>query len=376
MLLFCIAIFFAILLMLHSYATVTVEFGTSGQEAIMDKPISLSIPYLDGWRGLAILLVLYAHFFLSAGGELGVALFFVLSGFLVSGLLFERETALGTFFWRRATRILPTFWLYLAVMAWYTASCQPVPYSVPLHEMLATLAFLRTYLPVGQSIWSAQWPIGHLWSLNVEEHAYLVLGAVALLLRVTGARRLARLALLGCIAAMCVTIVWYARRTPGGGSPWMLRSECAALGLIASAWIRTVRPVAPAACLRAGHGAIAPLALGAALLCYLPQAPYLAAPGLAPLLLAVAVNYLDSAPALLLRFLSIRPLRWFGACSFSLYLWQQPFYKAMALDGMPRGAALALALAAGIASFYCIEKPVRRYLNEGWRVKPRIPTHI
>lgn len=332
----------------------------------MDTPLSKTIPYLDGWRGVAILLVLYAHFFLRAGGELGVAMFFVLSGFLVSGLLFERETTLSTFFWRRATRILPTFWLYLAVMAGYTAALQPVPYAVPLQEMAATLLFLRTYLPSGQSIWSPQWPIGHLWSLNVEEHAYLILGAIALLLRATGARRLGRLAMLACIVAMCVTIVYYARRPPAGASPWMLRSECAALGLVASAWIRTMRPIASAALVRQGHWTIAPLALGAGLLCYAPHAPYLAAPALAPLLLAVSVNYLDSAPALLLRFLSLRALRWFGLCSFSLYMWQQPFYKAMALYGLPRTAALALALAAGAAMFYVFEDPVRTRLNRAW----------
>ena len=332
------------------------------------QPNSPTIPYLDGWRGAAILLVLYAHFSLNAGGELGVTMFFVLSGYLVSGLLFEKHTGLGTFFWRRATRILPTFWLYLAVMAWYTAALQPVPYVVPFQELAATLLFLRTYLPSDQSIWSAQWPIGHLWSLNVEEHAYLVLGAIALLLRATGARRLVRLVMLGCIAAMCVTIFWYARRPPAGASPWVLRSECAALGLIAAAWLRTVRPTAHLALMRDGHGAVAPLALAAGLLCFAPRAPYLAAPGLAPLLLAVAVNYLDSAPAPLLRVLSWRPLRWFGLCSFSLYMWQQPFYKAMALYGLPPVAALVLALLTGAGMFYLFEQPVRRYLNRVWRV--------
>lgn len=342
----------------------------------MHKQSTTPIPYLDGWRGLAILLVLYAHFFLSAGGELGVAMFFVLSGFLVSGLLFARETPLGTFFWRRATRILPTFWLYLAVMAWYAAAWQPVPYAVPAGEMLATLTFLRTYLPSGLSIWSAQWPIGHLWSLNVEEHAYLVLGAIALVLRATGARRAMRLVMLACIAAMCVTIVLYTRRPPAGASPWVLRSECAALGLIASAWIRTMRPAARLTMVRDGHWAIMPLALGAGLLCYAPRAPYLAAPGLAPLLLAVAVNYLDCAPVVLLRVLSFKPLRWFGLCSFSLYMWQQPFYKAMALYGLSRVTALALALVVGAVMFYVFEQPVRQYLNRIWAGRRHAPLEL
>lgn len=332
----------------------------------MNTQSAATIPYLDGWRGLAILLVLYAHFSLAAGGELGVALFFVLSGYLVSGLLFQREVSLTTFFWRRATRILPTFWLYLAVVSCYAALWQPVPYTVPLTEMVATLAFLRTYLPPGASIWSTQWPIGHLWSLNVEEHAYLLLGLVALAARTAGSLRLMRLALLACIGVMCVTVVVYSRMPPMGASPWMLRTECAALGLIASAWLRSSRPLFRHAGMRAGHWTIAPLALGAGLLCYAPHAPYLAAPGLAPLLLAVAINYLDCAPALLLRLLSLKPLRWFGLCSFSLYMWQQPFYKAMSLHGLAPLTALALALGAGIGAHYLFEHPVRQYLNGAW----------
>jgi peptidoglycan/LPS O-acetylase OafA/YrhL len=334
----------------------------------MQSTSVLSIPYLDGWRGMAILLVLVSHFLLGAGGELGVALFFVLSGYLVSGMLFQRETAIGTFFWRRATRILPTFWLYLALVAAYTA-LQPAPYIVPFQEMLATLAFLRTYLPAGESIWSAHWPIGHIWSLNVEEHAYLVLALIAVLARASSMKWLVRAALIGCVAASCVAILYYARTPPGGTSPWVLRSECAALGMLASAWIRISRPLSRFTLVRDGHWLMAPLALAAGLLCYVPGAPYLAAPGLAPLLLALAVNYLDCAPGLGLRVLSLPFLRWCGMCSFSLYMWQQPFYKAIALHGLSRAAALAQARAVGTGAFYCFEHPLRRYLNRVWQAR-------
>ena len=339
----------------------------------MDRQSAKSIPYLDGWRGVAILLVLYSHFFVGAGGDLGVTLFFVLSGFLVSDLLFQRQSGIATFFWRRATRILPTFWLYLAVMGWYTATLQPVPYAVPADEMAATLTFLRTYLPSDRSIWSDQWPIGHLWSLNVEEHAYLALGLVAVVLRATGARLLLRAVMLASVGVMCLVIAHYSRTPPAGASPWILRTECAALGLMASAWIHASRPLATRPLLRNGHWAITPVALGAGLLCYLPGAPYLAAPGLAPLLLAVAVNYLDSAPALFLRALCFTPLRWFGLCSYSLYMWQQPFYKLLAVHDLPRGAALVLALAVGTGAYYLFENPVRRYLNQAWWLRRRHP---
>jgi len=328
-----------------------------------------TIPYLDGWRGVAILLVLYSHFVVGAGGDLGVALFFVLSGFLVSDLLFQRQTGIGTFFWRRATRILPTFWLYVGIMAACTAWFLPVRYSVPLDEMAATLSFLRTYFPEGQSIWSSDWPIGHLWSLNVEEHAYLVMGLVALLGRILHRPRVMSLAMLGCIGAMCLTIFLYSRTPPDGASPWQLRSECAALGLFASAWMRTSRFNSTHAWIRDGHWAVAPLSLFGGLLCYAPGAPYLAAPGLAPLLLAISINYLDCAPAAMLRFLSLPVLRWLGLCSFSLYMWQQPFYKAMAAYKLPPGVALALVLVVGFGMFHVCENPTRRFLNRMWQLR-------
>lgn len=337
----------------------------------MNTQSAATIPYLDGWRGLAILLVLYAHFSLSAGGELGVALFFVLSGYLVSGLLFQREVSLATFFWRRATRILPTFWLYLAVVGCYAALWQPVPYVLSWKDIVATLTFLRTYFPEGMSIWSAHRPIGHLWSLNVEEHAYLLLALAAVLLRVTLSRKLMLAFLLACMVAMSMTIFIYSRIPPAGASPWVLRSECAALGLIAAAWIRQYRAGTAFEFVRAGHSVVAPLALGAAVLSYAPWAPYLAAPELAPVFLAISINYLDCAPSLFLRWLSFPILRRFGLCSFSLYIWQQPFYKAMSDHTLAPLLAIAIALLIGFGAFYGFEHPVRRYLNDLWDKKNR-----
>ena len=66
-----------------------------------------NLPYLDGWRGLAIVLVLQSHFGLGGGGRLGVALFFALSGYLMGGLLFVRKPPLRQFWRRRVARIVP-----------------------------------------------------------------------------------------------------------------------------------------------------------------------------------------------------------------------------------------------------------------------------
>jgi peptidoglycan/LPS O-acetylase OafA/YrhL len=116
--------------------------------------------------------VLQSHFGLGGGGRLGVALFFALSGYLMGELLFVKNVALPGFFKRRFSRVVPTFWLYVAVAfalaTWFGAE----RYQVPGDELVSTLLFARTYLPASVSIWAEQWPIGHFWSLNVEEHSY------------------------------------------------------------------------------------------------------------------------------------------------------------------------------------------------------------
>ena len=72
---------------------------------------------LDGWRGLSLLLVFIGHFTAYyEAAALGVELFFVLSGRLMADILILRREPIGTFFWRRASRILPVPWPYIAVV--------------------------------------------------------------------------------------------------------------------------------------------------------------------------------------------------------------------------------------------------------------------
>ena len=141
------------------------------------------LPRLDQLRALAVLLVLGRHLeglvqvpwapvdaVLGAWkrvGWLGVDLFFVLSGFLVTGVLFAEQRQRGSFsparfYFRRALKILPPFWLLLGatVAARLLRGHQP-----PGRELLGELVFLQNYV-------GALWP--HTWSLAVEEHFYLV----------------------------------------------------------------------------------------------------------------------------------------------------------------------------------------------------------
>lgn len=361
----------------------------------MNTPFSKNIPYLDGWRGLAIVFVLFSHFGDPDNqweGKMGVLLFFVLSGFLMTQLLFIKKVALKDFFVRRLSRIVPTFWLYTLSMVVYAATFQPSVYHVQFPEVASTLTFLRTYLPYDKSIWLEQWPIGHLWSLNVEEHFYLFLAVGALLCRQVRKESSVVLFLLASTATALALNLYYATNPPGGASPWQLRSECAALGLIAASaltitreqsstsWIKNVPPWLPVLTFLVAIACFINPTLNRVLVDHshgigrvcsfcLSWYSVFTQSGLdtvAPLCLAFSLVYLDQVPQILRMLLSSYVLRWFGTCSFSLYLWQHPFYLA-------RGAnpflAAGLAIGVGALSFYIFENPLRLSLNRAWNVR-------
>jgi hypothetical protein len=142
------------------------------------------IPSLDGLRAIAVAFVMAAHAttrgtpFLTAHMRLyvgllasaGVRIFFVLSGFFITSILLRElqshgKLSLGTFYWRRALRIFPAFYLFLglvnieAVRVWFHMIHSP--------HVLAAAAYVSNYVPT-------DWSLGHTWSLSVEEQFYLI----------------------------------------------------------------------------------------------------------------------------------------------------------------------------------------------------------
>jgi len=133
------------------------------------------IPSLDGWRTVAIALVILAHGFWNFSrpmqklGALGVNLFFAISGYLICTLLLrERERTgainLKSFYIRRVFRILPPAILYLAVVAILAS----LGWIAVAENELVTALFAANYFP------DRLWFTAHFWSLSVEEHFYLV----------------------------------------------------------------------------------------------------------------------------------------------------------------------------------------------------------
>lgn len=315
------------------------------------------VGYLDGWRGLAIVLVLQSHFLPIAGfdtGQLGVALFFCLSGRLMSEILFIKRVPLATFYKRRISRLLPAFLLFVCAVFGTTAL---IGESRSSTEFIATLLFLRTYYPQEPGIWSSGLPIGHLWSLNVEEHCYVFLGLLTLWAAVRE-----REAWVLAAAAGASMAAYYLYLTVVEAPPvsFEIRTETASSFLLASAayflvrdrvapWVRPWMPVA----------ALAVAALG-----FQQHPPWWMCAVVAPLALTFSVNHLHHTPLWIQKLLAAKPLRQMGLWSYSLYLWQQPFFTYK--SALPPWLPVIGALAFGLASFYLLERPSRDWLNGRW----------
>ncbi|MES2152916.1 MAG: acyltransferase [Pseudomonadota bacterium] len=321
-------------------------------------------PYLDGWRGIAIALLLIGHFAPVPGinlGQAGVNFFFVLSGLLMARILFIEKMPLATFYRRRISRIVPSVVVFIGVIVVLRMATGQV---VSWTEVGAALAFLNNYFPGEPG--AAVMPFGHIWSLCVEEHSYILLSLIALAARaglVDGMRAIGTAAL--CMGA---SGIWYWLTYHGANLAFdrWLHTEVAAYGLFAAAYLalRLGAALRPA---RALPWLVFPalLGLGLALHWWSVALPLRTIGGVGAFAMCVAL--LARAPRLVHTLLSCMPLRQLGLYSFSLYLWQQPFYLAVDRLGLPTWAALVCALATGVAAFHLIEQPARRYLNRVWQ---------
>lgn len=320
---------------------------------------SEQLTYLDGWRGMAILLLLVGHFLPVPGvnmGAVGVRLFFALSGFLMVRLLVTQRVPIGQFLRRRVARIFPAAYVFLAVLA---AGCALAGKPVSWPELLAAGTFTFNYFP-GQ-LGHAVLPVGHFWSLCVEEHSYLLLAGFAVLAGRSAGRMLAIVAL--CMGVSIGAGAWYVSHHEGRALTGMLlRTEVAAFTLFASVFLnlaigrRAIHVPAPAWC----------LVFAAAMLTQWWSVPVLVQTYVGGALFALAVNLLPAASPLVQRVLSWQPLRTLGLWSYSLYLWQQPAYLYGGDSWTQRICGLAISLCLGVFSFHFIEGPARRWLNRRW----------
>lgn len=310
------------------------------------------IPSLDGLRAISISLVILGHWVskhhqlavLSVYANVGVRIFFVISGYLITTLLLReqqksRRISSRDFYARRAFRILPAAFTFIAAvfvlhwgeMRWY--------------DIAAAMLYLVNF------DFACPWFLAHLWSLAVEEQFYLLWPAILnKWFRYRVRVLIAVVAIAPIYSALC-----YRLKVPGGGyGTFPAVANNLAMGCLLALFASRIRMV--------GRGMACVMLIAVALIPHFPANT----PGRTLLMLFVLwpLMHLSIAGMVLhvmqspYRFLNLGPVVFLGRISYSLYLWQQLFFFRP--EPLPIFVALPLSLGFACLSYFLVEQPLLR----------------
>jgi peptidoglycan/LPS O-acetylase OafA/YrhL len=351
---------------------------------------------LDGVRALAVVAVLAYHSTdgLLHGGFLGVDVFFVLSGYLITSLLMVEGRQTGTiklsrFYLRRARRLLPALYTLLLVVGGVVVVFFAQYAARVRGDLLAALGYVTNWWLIAQNssyFGSGSGPgvLNHLWSLAVEEQFYLIWPVLLLLLgRGRASRRLTATFLVLAIAASGLAMALLYNPWGDPSRVYFGTDTRGATPLIGALLAILVRPWRQRRDIRAatkiGIDVLGLLALGALGLAvtvagdrddWLYRGGFLAVAGVAGILVVAAAH-----PASRLgRLLGIAPLRWLGDRSYAIYLWHWPicvFTAGLLTSGTSLFLVVALRVALTLLvadlSFRLVEHPIRTgSLGRAW----------
>jgi len=340
---------------------------SSTPQTVLDgKSSTKRIRSLDGLRAISISFVILGHiagtkrcfgqsYVTGHTAALGVDIFFVISGFLITSLLMKEFVKTGRislkgFYIRRALRIFPAFYLFLMIQA------------LLVHLDVVHIEpweFLTAMTYTANSVVGAHWNLGHIWSLSVEEQFYLLWPAA---LSLTGLKGGARWALGAVLVAPLLRSLNYFQHWPVNDGIFPLRADFLAIGCL----LALTRE-------RLHANAIYHRLLSSRWFFLVPTAAYLMRiyPGgrtlafllsLGNVCLALTVDWtIINSEGAIGRFLNAKPLVYIGTLSYSIYLWQQFFvdrYGKLGLNTFPWNLLATLICAA--LSYHLVELPFLR----------------
>lgn len=358
---------------------------TTSPSSAYEVPVSSGMRYdLQGLRGVGILLVVVGHLWRwPTGAFSALDVFFMLSGYFITGLLLDRYERRGSlelfeFYVGRARRLMPTALVVIGVTILLTRALYSPARAQPVMKegfWAAVFGSNWYFADVGVDYFSdfGQSPFLHYWSLSLEEQFYVVWPALLLGILTVSRIRFRNPQRLLVAALVLISVVsfgyslWHSATNPTVAyfSTFDRAWQFAAGGLLA-----VLRPTLG----RIPARLCAALAwMGVALIVYmmafLEQGIAFPAPwGLLPvaacgLLIASGVSTKARAP----RFLTSAPLVYVGTISYSLYLWHMPVNYALRSyfvedTNQYRVIALGVTLCVSVASFHLLERPMRRSL--------------
>lgn len=344
----------------------------------VDRPFRLGHrPALDGLRAIAVLVVMAHHGYVPGfrGGSIGVDIFFVLSGFLITSLLLEEwdrtdGISFRKFYLRRVLRLLPALLLLLLFVEVYALGALRGPRLWQMQKaVLAVLFYASNWFSIARP--DGLGPLAHAWSLSIEEQFYLLWPPLLFLLLRSKLRMpliAAVIVLLAGVAAVHRAFVW-----TGPESLWRiyngldtrideLLAGCALAAALAAGWINldSLRT-----CVRYS---------------YLPSLAFILYLVVRPLpwhimstvgwptaefcLVAILYRLMAWEGTPLHRLLEFQPLVWIGRLSYGLYLWHYPVFEKVggwrSLGVLVIPVAFALTFSVATLSFYFIETPFLR----------------
>lgn len=331
-------------------------------------------PEVDGLRALAVVPVILFHAGIEAfgGGFVGVDVFFVISGYLITGIIAadmaQGRFTIGHFYQRRVRRILPA--LFVVVLASLAAGLilfLPDQLSSLAHSSIAALGFVSNIWLWGQAGYfmgdARMFPLLHTWSLSLEEQFYIFFPPLMMIIARWKWPRLGIiLALFGLSFALAAVGTYWKPSASFYLAPtraWELMMGAAiALGVVGT--VRNAR-------VREAMGWAALALILAPVLTYTELTPF---PGFATLPPCLGTGMLIVAGrdggCRVIGALSWRPIVWIGLISYSLYLWHWPlfvFARQVTLEGDLSGpvitVCIALAFALAAATWRWVEQPFR-----------------